>query len=73
MVTAVVAALLSKASGALLLALWKVGPIVCIVLENLHADITSGDQQMGDAVSAGAGAQVTMHCKSRNPALPKPT
>lgn len=62
--TAVVAALPSRVNGASSLALWKVSPIVCMGPEKLHADIRSGNQQMGDAVPAGAGAQVTMHCKS---------
>ena len=65
MVTAVVAVLLSRANGALSLVPWKVSPILCMfVPERMYADIGSGDQQMGDAVSAGPGAQMTMHCKS---------
>lgn len=71
MVTAVVAVLLRRTSGALLLVLWKVSPIICIVPKGTHADFRSDGQQMGDAVPAGAGAQVTMHCKSRISALSK--
>ena len=72
-VTAVVAALLSRASGALLLALSKVSPIVCVLPGKFHADVRSGDQSMGDAVSAGAGGHVTMNCKFCMTALSNPT
>jgi hypothetical protein len=73
MVTAVVAVLLRKANGALLLALLKVSPIIYAVPGMIHADFRSDGQQMGDAVPAVAGAQVTMHCKSCMSALLKPT
>jgi hypothetical protein len=73
MVTVVVAVLLRRASGVLLLVPWKVCPIIYTVPEEIHADFRSDGQQMGDAVPAGAGAQVTMHCKSCITAPSKPT
>jgi hypothetical protein len=66
---AVLAARLKMASGASSLVPWKVSLIVCYCANKGDTNNCLGEQQMGDAVSAGAGAQVTMNCKFLKPIL----